>query len=350
MCLPELCCGRRISVSLYAVLVDPLREGVPAQWNAFVTAQRLLPLWRSELLTTSARCAQTPVLLGIVQDRPGTPVALFHARHVGLPADPRRYLRPGSAPLVGAVEWRLGPVAVLPGVAFATGLDERDRAEAIRAVERAARRRLGWRCLAVAYRHLTAAEVPLVRRRARVVVETDPPLVVENSWPDLSAYLASLPAKWASQLGRIHQATEADPDVQVAVERSVPAVEAIGLLQAVRARHQHPLLIRPPLPVRYVEQLGSLPGTHFITYRDRAGRLLAFSTAHESRDGLCSTFWGNRARPDGGLPNLYFDQYLRAVRLMIDGGHSRLDLGEGLRAIKERYGARPVACFSVAGL
>jgi Acetyltransferase (GNAT) domain len=338
-----------MTVSLHAVLVDPLRAAPPAGWNAFVTDQRLLPFWRAELLTTSAWCAQTPMLMGLAADRQGTPVALFHARHVGLPANPRRYLQPGGLSPVGAVECRLSPIAGFSGLAFAAGLDQRDRAEAIRAFEHAAHRRLGWRCLAVAYRNLTAADLRLVQRRARVTVETDPPVAIENKWPDIRAYLASLPAKWSSQVRRIHEATEADPNLRVTVERSIPAAEAIPLLQAVRARYQHPRLIRPPIPVRYLEQLGSLPGTHFLTYRNRLGRLLAFAAVHESRDGLCSTFWGNRDRPDGGLPNLYFDQYLRAVRLMIEGGHSRLDLGKGQRSIKERYGAQPTACFSVAG-
>jgi hypothetical protein len=339
----------RFRVGLQAVLVDPLRDGVPAAWNAFVAEQRLLPLWRSELLTTSAWCAQTPVLMGIAVDRSGSPVALFHARHVGVPVDPRRYLRPGSVAPIGIVECRLSPVAVQPGLAFAAGLAEPDRAEAVGAFERAARRRLRWRCLGLAYRHLTAADLRLVRRRTRVVVETDPPVAIENKWADLRAYLAALPAKWGAQLRRIHETTEADPGLRVTVESSVPAVEAIPLLQAVRARYQPPRLIRPPIPVRYLEQLTSLPGTHFLTYRDRAGRLLAFAAVHESRAGLCSTFWGNRDRPDGGLPNLYFDQYLRAVRLMIEGGHPRLDLGKGQRSIKERYGARPTPCFSIAG-
>lgn len=337
-------------MGLHAVLVDPLREGVPARWDEFVTAQRLPPLWRSELLTTSAWCAQTPVLLGVAADRSGAPVALLHARHVGLPVNPWHYLRPGARPPLGAVESRLSPIAVLPGLAFAAGLAERDRAEAVRSLERAARRRLGWRCLAIAHRHLPAADVPLVRRRGRLVVETDPTLTVENQWADVAGYLASLPAKWSARVRRIHEAIEAGPDVLVTVERSVPAAEAVPLLQAVRARYQHPLLIRPPIPVRYLEQLNSLPGTYFLTYRHGSGRLLAFGAIHEDGDGLMSTFWGNRARPDGGLPNLYFDHYLRAIRLMIDRGYARLAFGKGMREIKERYGARPVPCFSVAGL
>ncbi|HVQ93822.1 MAG TPA: hypothetical protein VMU51_22480 [Mycobacteriales bacterium] len=341
-------------MGLQVELVDPVREPVPAQWDEFVAGQRLLPLWRSTLLTTSAWCAQTPIVLAIVRDPTGVPVALFHARLVGLPVNPTRYLGPrhlGPRPVapVGAVECRLSPASVLPGVAFAAELDEPGRSAAVRAFERAARHRFGWRCLAVAYRHLTAADLPLVRRRGRLVVETDPPMVLRNQWADPADYLRWLPARWSARLRRINEDIEADPGVTVSVGRSVPAVPAISLLQAVRRRHQSRLLIRPPVPARYLDQLGGLPGTRFVTYTDPAGRLLAFGALHESRDGLLSTFWGNRDRADGGLPNLYFDHYLRAVRLMVAGGHACFSFGKGLREIKERYGAEPVACYSVAG-
>jgi hypothetical protein len=78
-------------MGLTAAVVDPLTDPAPAAWDEFVAAQRLLPMWSSQLLRTAAWCTQTPSSMVLVREpESAEPVALFYA------ATSARSTRPGS--------------------------------------------------------------------------------------------------------------------------------------------------------------------------------------------------------------------------------------------------------------
>lgn len=336
-------------MGLRAVVVDPLREPVPAEWDGFVAEQGLVALWRASLLEVAAWCAHAPTVMCVVVDDADCPVALFHGRFLGVPARVRRYVVPGAAPVVGGIECRLHPIAALGGQAFAADLDAAGRAAAARAFEAAAGKRWGARCPGVAYRQVGEEDLAALAPPGRVCVAVEPDLVLWNRWPDVDGWFGSLPSKWRSQLRRIVESVDADATVTVAVEPTIPPADAARLAQTVRTRYKRPLWVKPPVPAAYFAAMNEAPGTRFVTYRDGDGRLLAFSTAHDDGTDVVLSYWGTREPTDGGRPNLYFDQYVRLVGLMVDGGRRAVRMGKGMGAIKARYGAAPSARWAVVG-
>lgn len=336
-------------MGLTATLVDPLTDPVPAAWDRFVTTERLLPLWRSQLLRTADWCSQTASSMVLVHE-PGAaePVALFHARHLGA-VHPGRFARPGRLPVPTLTEVRTTPVAMGAGLTFAAAAGPAERAEAVRVFEHAIRQHTGWRGVALAYRELEPRHLPAVPTAGRLRLRLGPTLVLHNEWSDLDGYLASLPGKWRSQLRKIHRTIEADPTLRVELVDTLPAGEACWLAQVVRERHLSRAVPRPPLPAGYFGQFAALPGSRFVTYRDAGGRLLAYAAVLEDGDGLVLVWWGSREDTDGARPNLYFDQYLRLVDYLITRGRSRLVMGKGMQQIKQRYGARPEPLWGVVG-
>lgn len=328
-----------------AVLVDPLVDVIPPQWDEFVATQGCSTLWRSRLLAVAAWCGQSPTLMAVVLDGE-RPVALLHGRFLG-PQDPRRFQRPGALPPVGLFECRLHPASTT-GYRFAADLDEAGKAEVVRVFERAARARFGLRLGGFCYRHVEPDTVAALRRRTRVTLDVAPDLVINNEWADIDAYLKSLPPKWRSQLRKIHATVLADPTVRGGLVDSVPVDQATQLLTTVRHRHQRRGWIKPPMPSAYVELLNADPDTRFLAYFS-GDDLLAMSTVHDDGSELLMTYWGNRDRTEGGRQNLYFDHYLRLVEEMITLGRGSLRPGKGMVQIKTRFGATPEPRFLVAG-
>lgn len=335
-------------MTLDVVLSDPLREPVPASWDGFAGAQRLSSLWHSSLLRTAAWSAQAPTLMSVVSGA-GEPLGVFHARLLGPPGSPARFWSPGARPAAVLAECRLQPVGSFPGYALASHLGPRERGAVTGAFERAVRRRLGVRALGVAYRHVTADDLPLLRRPGRVSLRVEPEMIVENRWADLAGYLAALPSRRRQDLRRNRQRMEHDTALQVRVEERLPVPEAARLLEAVRARHRRALVISPPIPVPYLELLSEAADTRFVTYCADGGRLLAFVTVHDDGDELIGGYWGALDPAEGGRRDVYFDALLRLVELMLKQGRRRLRLGKGMAEIKARYGALPSARYAVAG-
>jgi hypothetical protein len=316
--------GRLDRMALAATIVDPLTTAVPAAWDAFVERERLLPMWRADLLTTAGWCDRHRTSLVLVH-RDGDPVALAHAEH------------PGAVTVC-----RLAASTNDAGIAFATGLSEAGRREAVRTFERSV-----GRGRPVAYREVTADALPVIGHGRRFRRAQAPRMVLANEWGDVEGYLRSLAPKWRSQLRKIHREIEADPHVRFAVEPRIAAADAAWLLECVRMRHaRRPA---PPLPARYLDLLLARPDIDVLTYRDAAGRLLAYALVHDDGDRLLLIAWGARRDTDGGRRNLYFDQYLRLVHRMVHSGRKELVLGKGMTAVKARYGAVPCPLWAVAG-
>lgn len=332
---------------LEAVLVDPLTDAAPAGWDEFVEAQRISPVWHSPLVGAVDWCTPTPSTLALIRESSSeTPVALFHARHLG-PARPGRFARPGRLPMVGLTDCRISP-GVTPGFRFAAELDHADRREACRAFERALARRAGRGHPALAYRNLREHHLAMVPARGRTRIRMGPDMVIENAWPDLSSYLDSLPRKWRWQLRRIHAEIQ-DAGLRVAVEEAVDPDEVSWLTEVVRRRYRSRGLLRPPWPARFFAELGRIPGGRFLTYREPAGRLIGCTTLVDTGQELVPVTWGTRGVRDGPYRNLYFDQYVRLVELMIQEGRERLALGFAINTIKARYGAHPQPRWTVLG-
>ena len=157
----------------------------------------------------------------------------------------------------------------------------------------------------------------------------------------------SLPAKWRSQLKRIRAEVDADSSVKVELTTQIDPEEAAWLAEVIRQRYTPRFPPMPPLPAVAIAEVAQLPGTRFITYRERSGRLLGYSTLYDTGSELTLIWWGSRADGDGRRANLYFDQYLRAIELMIDLERPRMVLGAGMERIKARFGAHPITRWNV---
>jgi hypothetical protein len=314
-------------------------EPVPKEWDRFAREQRLIRAWDAAAF---AAVADRPrrVWLALVRDRE-RPVAAFAGR----------LLIPGAGRLLaGPLECKL-PLVGAPGFAFAGDLDQADRRAAVAVFERALFRRLGWRCLGVAYRQVATAELgPLRRRAGRVRVSTSPDAVLENRWPTMERYFAELPSGHRRRKLRYLQRQLArDPELLVELARDgVDGAEASRLAHLTNLRHRR-LQAPPPPPPAYFEAMAERQGALHLTYRDRAtGRLLAFDLAFDDGTWLVASMWGSLDPHGEGRPNLYFDRCLRLVAYMIEHRRAGIRFGKGLLEVKQRFGAVPIPQHLVA--
>jgi hypothetical protein len=339
-------------MSLTATVVDPLTGPPPSGWDQFVAAQRLPPGWYADLITAMDWCATAPSSMALVHDRAGAPVAAFHARHLG-PGRPWRFSTPGRAPVAGLTACVTPPPANDAGIAFAAGTDGHDRREAVRVFERAVRRRARLVRPArplIGYRGLYEDDLRAVPTGRRITFRLSPQMALTNEWPDVTSYLRSLTKKFRYQVRKVRETVDADRTLRVDPDGAVDPVEACWLAEVVRRRYASRWLPSPPLPTCYFARMARLPGTRLVTYRDGRGRLLAYLALYDDGRDLAMVCWGSRATADGRRTDVYFDQYLRLVDLMIGSGRQRLLMGRGMEQIKGRYGARPLPRWGVVGL
>lgn len=335
-------------MSLVATVVDPLTEPVPAGWDAFATAQGILPAWDSRLLRATDWCTRVPASMVLVQEASSAaPVAMFHARHIG-PSSIRRFVVPGRIPAVTMTECRTVPL-LNSGVAFAAAADDRDRAEAVRVFEQALRRRVGAGGQLIAYRCLSDRDLRGFSGTGWLRLRQSPTMALYHEWSDVSGYLAALPRGRRKLLRKIRRAMDDGGGTAVAVAPTIDAAEACWLAESVRRRYKSRRFPPPPLPAGYFERFSQLPGVWFLTYRDPAGRLLAYVAGHDNGTDLFTGVWGSRSVTDGGRRNLYFDLFLRLLELIIRTERRRVLLGPGLAGIKSQYGARPEPLWTLVG-
>lgn len=333
--------------AMTATVIDPLRDPIPPAWDEFATRHRLRPGWFAGPTRVIDWCVPVPSSMVLVEAPGHTgPVALFHARHFGV-GNPARYVRPGRSTRLALTECRTVPVPMEPGFTFVDGLPHADRVAAVRAFERAIRDRLGPGHLGIAYRNLSSEHLALVTGPGRRLQRLRPRMVLDNQWSDAAEYWRSLPAKWRSQLKRIRAEVDADSSVKVELTTQIDPEEAAWLAEVIRQRYTPRFPPMPPLPAVAIAEVAQLPGTRFITYRERSGRLLGYSTLYDTGSELTLIWWGSRADGDGRRANLYFDQYLRAIELMIDLERPRMVLGAGMERIKARFGAHPITRWNV---
>jgi hypothetical protein len=328
-------------MGLTATVVDPLSMPIPAAWNDFAARERLLPMWRSDVLAAADWCATSRASMVLVRRDAGeAPIALFHAEHPGLRRG--RFARPGPVGRRAVAICRLAASTNGAGAAFAAGLSMDEKVEAVRAFEHV----LG-RGLPIAYREVTAEDLPVLGGGGRLRRTLAPRMTLVNEWGDVEGYLRSLNPKWRSQLRKIRRTVAADADIRCAIEARIDASEAAWLLETVRMRYAR--RAHPPVPARYLDLLMDHPDVSVLAYRNAGGRLLGYSLVHDDGGRLLLILWGARRDTDGGRRDLYFDQYLRLVEWMIRDGRRSLVLGKGMTDIKARYGAVPVPLWGLAG-
>lgn len=328
-----------------AVVVDPLREDVPAGWAALAAEIGLPPGWDPAIQRTLAWYGTHRPLMALVHED-GRPCALFCARHVSV-SRRRRFLRLGDRAGPGLVECHLPPAVTSPGHAFHSDLDVAARRQAVTAFERGIAARLGWLSAGVVYRQVDAEHLPAFQGAWRVVRSVQPDAVVRNEWHDIDDYLRTRPQRERAGLRRARRLVAADPAVRPAIEDRVDGVEASRLLHVVHARYQRSPRV---FPAAYYDLLAGRPDARYFTYRDSPGRLLAYGLMVDAGPVLHAHGWGNRDAADGGRPHLYFDHWFREVAYLIEHGRERFHMGKGMFELKERFGARPEPLYAVASV
>lgn len=333
-------------MALDAVVVDPVREPLPAEWPEFVREAALPAIWGGDLLSRLAWFARQPSLMAVVTDG-GRPCALFHARHRGV-LPPRRFRGTEHRRLPGLVECHLAPFVTTPGHAFHPDLADADRAAAVAAFERAVRRRLGARCAGIVYRQVTEAERPAFR--GRIIRPGAPEAVIDNRWDSVEDYLRDLPRGDRRFLRRVDRVVRADPAVRIAVETSVDGTDASRLFTVLQSRYRGRFAVPVPVPPLYFDLLSGNPGIRYFTYRRPDGDLLAYGLLVDDGRTLLCHGWGTLDPADGGRPLLYFDHFLRQVHHLIEARRERMIMGKAMFELKRRFGARLSPLYAAAAL
>lgn len=311
---------------LRAELTDPRQP--PPGWERFVTAEPLNPAWHAEPLAALA-AAGWPLSLGLVSDA-GVPVAAFCGRRRG--------------PLL---ECLLPGLASPPGFAFARGLDRAGRRAAVTAFERALLRYPGG-CLGIAYRQASQRDLEVLHRAGRARVGTSPGTRLANRWGTMAEYFATLPRKRRGNVRDLWRKLSADPDLRIRIGPGGVTGEEASRLALLTLRRHHRFAKAPP--AGWFDALADRAGTGFLSYRDGASRLLAFSLLLDEDAVIRSSTWGALDPHGDGRPHLYFDHYLRVVEHMIERRLRAADFGKGMVETKQRFGCAVIPQYLVAAV
>jgi hypothetical protein len=315
-------------------LFDPAAGPAPPGWGRLVAEQRLTPAWDAAVLAALAP-RHRRLRLGLVHDG-GRPLAVFCGQLRG----------------PGLFECKLLPMGSAPGFAFAGGLDLAGRRAAVAAFERALARRLGWRCLAVAYRQVERADLDACAGRRRPRVATAPDTLLEVRWATVEEYFAALSHRRRGRLRAMQRAVAADPDLVVTVGGAVEGIAASRLAFLTELRHHRGRFDAPrrPIPAAWFDALAGREGALYLTYRDAAGQLLAFTLLFDDGERLTSSIWGALHPRDGGRRHLLFDHYLRVIAYAVEQRRAAVRFGKGELEAKQRFGCVPVPQFAVAAV
>ncbi|MFB7914192.1 hypothetical protein [Streptomyces sp. NPDC056061] len=324
-----------------AEIFTPGRGPAPDGWDAFVRASNGCVLWEESLLEAAAWGSVRPVHAGLVRDS-GEPVAAFCGL-LGLLSPSRRFADAGRPRSPGWFQIHL-PNSFSRGRTYADRLDPAARRTALRTFERALRRHLGTRCLGVLHRDVEQGELADIPGRFTVRRRTAPCSVLHNRWDSMDAYFAGLPRTRRRRLTALYERIGADPGLATGRVAAVDPVRASRLDQLTRMKHtRRPGTTTPLLPA-YFERLNTHPGAAYFTHRERAsGRLLSLDLVLDVPGGWATTVTGS-----DGTRDLYLDLYLREIDRMIGVGVGAVELGPGMRGLKESFGAVAVERHAVA--
>ncbi|WP_298182281.1 peptidogalycan biosysnthesis protein [Saccharomonospora sp.] len=338
-------------------LADPRTEPEPSGWAGFFRAQGLHAVWDYELLRLEAWAARNPPLL-LVARSGGEIVAAACVLVCRL--WPRSAYAPGprhrglsTSPLWAEVSqpWLSG----LPGVVFAENVDGDARARILRRFERALARRLGLRTLGALYRSVDADIATALDGRGRMVRQVDTVSVLSNTFADRDDWVGMLSKSRRSSLRRSLREVQRHVDSGRVVIRSGSAREDLcgGAIAHLINRHRTergtPLLeTRSPLLGSYFDVFVRRSDVYTLTYHDSEGRLLAVNTWLDHPRCLVKQHWASLSVADGGLRDLLFDSFSRAVEYMISVGAKELSAGRSPHEHKHGLGFAPRPVYGVA--
>ncbi|MER7277932.1 hypothetical protein ABT369_26165 [Dactylosporangium sp. NPDC000244] len=282
------------------------------------------------------------VIAGVFRDG-GRPIGLAGARVHGLG---RRRVLGGVAdvehPAIGALPG-LGLPDGLPGTLDPAGRPGPQLlGEAVLAFERAVRAEFGPRVPAIAYRQVYRDELPVFLPGVTLVRAGAPVAVLRNRGGGYEGYLGTLSKSRRGDQRRLLRRIDADPDTVVwfgpREEARVDLAE-MHRLSADAARRNHTVRW-PPLRMwspRLFETMMALPEVRVLTYREPGGALIAATAMF---DHPVAPLLGPWAAPPLGdrRTGLWFDQFSRQLRFLLDAGRPMVLAGKGAREAKESLG------------
>ncbi|GAA4545425.1 GNAT family N-acetyltransferase [Amycolatopsis samaneae] len=333
---------------------DPRVDPAPARWPEFCRDARLHPVWDYELMGVEAWGARNPQLLVVAAEGDALVAAMsvlvcrprLAPRFAPRPG--RRSLRPVWAEVYQP--WLSG----YPGIVFAPGFPAADRAALTRAFERQLGRRLGPGLLGVLYRAIGEDFAEQVGGRGRVIRRAEPTAVLENlRFESEEDWIGTLPARRRSGLRRRRRRIAEDPGLVVRGgpgRDDVDGAEVAALIRAHRDRYGKLKLDTRTMPsAGFLHRFVRRPDVHTLTYRDTEGRLLAVNTLLDHPDSLSLQHWAALPLDERGRgAGLYFDSYVRAVRLLAQRGAKELSAGRGMSELKQELGFQPRPLYAAA--
>lgn len=352
-----------MSVTAFEVeVLDPRSAAEPEGWRGFLRRSRLWPVWEFDVLRREAWLAKNPPVLAVIRRGGEIAGALtvmvcrsWRAKDFAPLAVPGGRFRPRWAE---AYLWQLSGY---PACVLDERLADTERRQAIRRFEQALCAHLGPGLLGVVYRAMNPELLPALEGRGRVSREIDPAAVLLNTY--------STPADWERGLDEesreILRGLRADDDLRTEAasgRTDLDGHELAVLLNAHRARQDDRawaggqrsrfgglhMDTRSPIAPAYLDALVRRPDVVTRTYRDRAGRLLGFSTLFDAEDGCVLHQWAALPSAGGGRKGLYVDCYARGVEHMIAHGRPELTAGRAMLANKAALGFGERALVSVA--
>ncbi|MFY1693727.1 hypothetical protein [Plantactinospora sp. WMMB782] len=313
---------------LDVALHDTSAADPPPGWAGFVAAGQLPALWDWSVVRAVAAARRSAVLAATVHDG-ATARGLVTARFVGARA------RRDAIPVAGVVDVDCLVSGSLPGITLDDPADPELLGATVVALRDTLRRTYGQRVRALLFRQTSAEMLPAVLGRPAVVREGGPVAVFHNRFDSFDGYLASLSRDRRGSLRRVVRRLDADPDLVVSFTGWGDPAEPLDLptlrsLQArtvdrhhrrwyLRRRVSHPAVLRAVL---------DLPEVHRLTYRDTAGRLLAYGTAWDHPQRPVLGAWGALDPAQGGRKHQWFHHMAVYLRWCIETGRQGLLSGQ----------------------
>jgi uncharacterized protein len=318
-----------VTHSLTASLLDPATAVAPADWAGFVTDHALPAVWDWRLVYACALDRPGGVLAATIHDGQtvcGLVTARLRGARVGR----------GRAPLAGVIDVECLVSPSLPGVVLAPGAHPTAFGDAVVAFRAQVRRVYGRRVGAMLLRRIPAGHLTAVLREPALTRRADPVAVWHNRFTDFDDYLGSLTKNRRRSLRRTIAQFEANPDLIIAFTgRGDPRGRldeaAMHELQAsVVHRHRRHWYQRKRLTSSAVARAAlDTPGVHWLTYHDRAGRLVAYGNVSDHHEWPVLGSWGARSQADGGPKHLWFYDMTSYLRWCIENDRQGLIVGRG---------------------
>ncbi|GAA0966497.1 hypothetical protein GCM10009555_008520 [Acrocarpospora macrocephala] len=330
-------------------LVDPLSDPEPSGWRDLHRDEGLTAPWSYDVIREAAGSARAGVLPALLHDD-GRPCGIAIGLYLGLGRGRRP--RPRREPVL--LDVRVPGYSHGPGWHFASWVPLERRRLLLRDYERAVLAWLGKGCAGLVYRGMTAADLPVVARRAAFTQAAATSGSMPVTWSSAEEWLGSLRASRRKDLRRQRRIVARSEDLEVEIGAGRADLGPEEHAEMARLHDDHELRLKSmwephvPLPASYFAALHGRPDVVTATYRERQGRLLAFGALldHPTHPKLGS--WAAVDPGEGGRKHLYFYHYLRLIdHVAGSGGRRELSAGQGMFEVKGSLGFQPVPMWRV---